>query len=198
MKKECCNLNEVIQEFYNFLEAYILGKVNDKQIAEDIVQEVMIKLVETHQKSPQINNIKAWLFQVSRNTIFDYLKKNNIDTNIDNDWKIENIEFNESSKVIVSDYILPMIQMLPLKYAVPLKMSDIDNIPQKDIASKLDLGISATKMRIQRARTKLKELFIECCDIEYDKKGVFVSCTIKKHCEPLHQVSKDLKNTASL
>lgn len=197
MKKECCNLNEVIQEFYNFLKAYILGKVNDKQIAEDIVQEVMIKLVETHQKSPQIINIKAWLFQVSRNTIFDYFKKNNIEINLDNDWEMDNVNSNENSKIIIADYIIPMIQMLPPKHAIPLKMGDIDNIPQKDIAIKLGLGLSATKMRIQRARVKLKELFIECCDIEYDKNGLFIGCTIKKNCTPLHQITKGLENKSS-
>lgn len=197
MKKECCNLNEVIQEFYNFLKAYILGKVKNKQVAEDIVQEVMIKLVEAHQKSPQVDNIKAWLFQVSRNTIFDYFKKHNIEANFDNDWKIESDDSNENSKVIVADYIIPMIEMLPSTYAVALKMSDIDNIPQKDIATKLGLGLSATKMRIQRARIKLKELFIECCDIEYDKNGAFAGCVIKKHCKPLHQVTKNLENNSS-
>ncbi|MCF2876526.1 MULTISPECIES: sigma-70 family RNA polymerase sigma factor [unclassified Tenacibaculum] len=197
MKKECCNLNEVIQEFYNFLKAYVLGKVKNKQVAEDIVQEVMIKLVEAHHKSPQVDNIKAWLFQVSRNTIFDYFKKHNIEANFDNDWKIESDDSNENSKVIVADYIIPMIEMLPSTYAVALKMSDIDNIPQKNIATKLGLGLSATKMRIQRARIKLKELFIECCDIEYDKNGAFAGCVIKKHCEPLHQITKNLESKSS-
>lgn len=50
MKKECCNINEVVQEFYNYLKSYIMGKVKNMTIAEDVVQEVMIKLVETHQK----------------------------------------------------------------------------------------------------------------------------------------------------
>lgn len=194
MKKECCNINEVIQEFYDHLKAYILSKTNDLQLTEDLVQEVMIKLIESHQKSNEVKNIKAWLFQVSRNTMYDYFKRHQIPADLDDDWKLHNSNESEHSSIMVEDYIIPMIDMLPKEYAIPLKMSDIDNIPQKEIAKKLDLGLSATKMRIQRARIKLGELFVECCHIEYDKKGAFVSCTIKPSCDPLHEISKQLKD----
>ncbi len=50
MNKECCNINDVIQEFYNNLKSYILGKVKDKNVAEDVVQEVMLKLIESQKK----------------------------------------------------------------------------------------------------------------------------------------------------
>jgi RNA polymerase sigma-70 factor (ECF subfamily) len=194
MKKECCNINEVVKEFYNYLKSYIFGKVKDKTLADDIVQEVMVKLIETHQKSKDIENIKAWLFQVSRHTIYDYYKKHNLDFNIENDWNIEDESGSEISKIMVSDYVIPMIKMLPKDYAVPLMLSDIDKIPQKDIAKQLNLELSATKMRIQRARTKLRALFVECCHLEYDRQGNFTGCTIKDSCEPLHNISKRLNN----
>ena len=57
MKKECCNINEIVQEFYNYLKSYISSKVNNKTIAEDIVQEVMMKLIESHQNKKEIKNM---------------------------------------------------------------------------------------------------------------------------------------------
>lgn len=194
MKNECCNINDVVQEFYAYLKAYILKKVDDKSIAEDIVQEVMIKLIESHQKSTNIENIKAWLFQVSRNTIYDYYKKKNVEVDFEDHWDIETDLSDPFSKIMVSDYIIPMIKLLPSDYAVPLMLSDIENVPQKDIAKKIELGVSATKMRIQRGRKKLRDLFVECCDIEYDKDGNFVACTIKKSCEPLHKITKEIES----
>lgn len=193
MKKECCNINEVIQEFYNYLKGYIINKTKNKDLADDLVQEVMLKLVESHQKSKEIQNIKAWLFQVSRNTMYDYFQKHNMSVNLDDDWKLNNNVQEETTSIMEEDYVIPMIQMLPEEYAVPLKLSDIDNVPQKEIAKQLGIGLSATKMRIQRARTKLRELFVECCEIEYDKNGKFTGCTIKNSCDPLHNVTRDLK-----
>lgn len=196
--KECCNINEVVQEFYEFLKAYIIKKTNDINLAEDIVQEVMLKLVESHKKNIEVNNIKAWLFQVTRNTIADYYKdyynKNKIEFNFNEDWKEHSISSENISTILESDFIIPMIGLLPEKYAKPLHLSDIENIPQKDIALQLNLGLSATKMRIQRGREKLKTLFIECCDIQYDKSGNFSSCTIKPHCTPLQEIEKKITN----
>ncbi|CAM1343673.1 sigma-70 family RNA polymerase sigma factor [Tenacibaculum amylolyticum] len=192
MKKECCNINEVVQEFYNYLKSYVLGKVKDKNLAEDIVQEVMIKLIESHQKGKEITNIKAWLFQVSRNTMYDYYKRNNLEYNLDNDWNLEEAMDTELSKILVSDYVIPMIELLPKDYATPLLLNDIDKLSQKEIAKQLNLKLSATKMRIQRGRTKLRELFVECCDIEYDKKGNFIGCSIKNSCTPLLKTQEEL------
>lgn len=196
--KECCNINEVVQEFYEFLKAYIIKKTNDINLAEDIVQEVMLKLVESHKKNIEVNNIKAWLFQVTRNTIADYYKdyynKNKIEFNFNEDWKEHSISSDTVSSILESDFIIPMIGLLPEKYAKPLHLSDIENIPQKEIAIQLNLGLSATKMRIQRGREKLKSLFIECCDIQYDKSGNFSSCTIKPHCTPLQEIEKKITN----
>lgn len=196
--KECCNINEVVQEFYEFLKAYIIKKTNDINLAEDIVQEVMLKLVESHKKNIEVNNIKAWLFQVTRNTIADYYNdyynKNKIEFNFNEDWKEHSISSENISTILESDFIIPMIGLLPEKYAKPLHLSDIENIPQKDIALQLNLGLSATKMRIQRGREKLKSLFIECCDIQYDKSGNFSSCTIKSHCTPLQEIEKKITN----
>jgi len=191
MKEECCNIGDIVQEFYTYLKAYVIKKVGDEHVAEDIVQDVMLKLVESHEKSTEIENIKAWLFQVSRNTIYDYYKKSRIELEVGESLEEDDDPF---SKIVVSDYIIPMIKLLPTEYGRPLMLSDIDNIPQKDIAKHLGLGVSATKMRIQRGRKKLHNLFIECCNIEYDKNGNFIGCTIKNSCEPLHKISKEIKN----
>ena len=197
MEKECCDINEIVQSFYDYLKSYILKKTRDNTVAEDIVQEVMVNLVESHKKGAKINNIKAWLFQVTRNTIADYYKKHQLVYNFDAEWKEDNLEATSIPSVLASDFIIPMIKLLPKKYATPLLLSDIRNTPQNDIATELNLSLSATKMRIQRARVKLQELFVECCHIEYDKKGNFTSCNIKDSCEPLHRIEKNLHKQVS-
>lgn len=195
MKKECCNINELVQDFYNYLKSYILKKIGNKTVAEDIVQEVMLKAVESHKKDREIKNIKAWLFQVTRNTIADYYKKNYLEYNFDDDWKENALKSHTLPKILATDFIVPMIELLPKKYGQPLMRSDIENIAQKEIADDLNLGLSATKMRIQRGRKKLQALFVECCRIEYDKDGNFINCTIKDSCEPLQKKKNNFRNT---
>jgi RNA polymerase sigma-70 factor (ECF subfamily) len=104
------------------------------------------------------------------------------------EYEDQNIAFSEAT-----NYILPMIEFLPKEYAVPLKFADLDNIKQADIAKKLNLSLSATKSRIQRARQLLKAEFITCCHFKTDKQGNLISFEIKDSCEPLQKVKKDLQ-----
>lgn len=191
--KECCNIDQIVNEFHNQLIGYLIKYTHNTELAEDITQEVMLKLISAHNKSIKIHNIKAWLFEIARHTVADYyrdsnnLKKNEIDN------QLEYIFFDiEDSRFSPSDYLVPMIKLLPTKYSEPLYLSDIENLPQNSVAEKMGLSLSATKMRIQRARKMLYDLFIECCDIEYTKSGDFSHCTIKDNCHPLLKSEKQL------
>ena len=190
---ECCDISRIINEFHGQLLGYLIKKLNNTSLAEDITQEVMLKLISAHEKSIKIHNIKAWLFEVARNTIADYcrdprnMQKNEIDTQFE--YKFFTMVESEFSPC---DYLVPMLKLLPKKYSTPLFLSDIENLPQNKVAEELGLSLSAAKMRIQRARKMLYELFIECCDIEYTRTGAFSHCTIKENCLPLLKVENQL------
>ncbi|BDD05248.1 sigma-70 family RNA polymerase sigma factor [Aureibacter tunicatorum] len=194
MAEQNCSqpLNEIISNYYDYLKAFAIKNIKDKNEAEDIVQEVMLKLVESCHKLQEIDNIKAWLFRVAKNEIIDQFKKRGLnDSSID----IQNLEEDFDSKAeqdIEADFIIPMIKLLPEAYSKPLILSDIEGIPQKDIASQLELGLSTTKMRIQRGRKKLYELYENCCEIEYDSTGSFLNCHIKDSCKTLKEIESEL------
>jgi len=182
---ECCNLNDVIQNFYNNLKTYLTLRVKNNDLAEDILQEVMLKVTIAHQNNLEVKNLKAWLYQITRNTLVDYYRKNEKPVLKNEDELKDSVYYIQEDSFNISDYIIPMIELLPEKYSIPLMLSDIDNITQAEISSKLNLSLSATKMRIQRARKMLYNLFIKCCNIKYDKNGTFVNCEIKDDCIPL-------------
>jgi len=186
---ECCDLNEIVQNFYNQLKKYLTGKIKNIELAEDIVQEVMLKVVTAHQKNLQVHNLKAWLYQIARNTLIDYYRENPNVIQENEEHLKDSLYYLQEESFCPADYLIPMINLLPEKYRNPLLLSDIDNKSQLEIAKALDLSLSATKMRIQRARKMLFSLFTECCDIEYDKNGAFLNCEIKESCLPL----RDLK-----
>lgn len=187
---ECCDLNEIIQNFYSQLKKYLIGKTKNSELAEDIVQEVMLKVITAHQKNLQVKNLKAWLYQISRNTLIDYYRKNANVIQENEDYLKDTLYSLQEESFSPIDYLIPMINLLPDKYSKPLMLSDIDNMPQSEIAEKLALSLSATKMRIQRGRKKLYDLFTECCDIEYTRGGAFLHCTIKDNCTPLNNALK--------
>ncbi len=188
---ECCNPNEVVSDFYDKILGYVIKRVNDIEIAKDITQEVMGRMIDAYKKDTPITNVRAWMFQVARNIIADRYRKKEIIEYKENHEERES-ESDDVDTISAEDFIIPMIKLLPEKYSTPLYMSDIENLKQTEIAKKLDISLSAVKMRCQRGRKKLHELFFECCDITYSADGSFDHCTIKSSCKALKKEEKTL------
>jgi RNA polymerase sigma-70 factor (ECF subfamily) len=190
--KTNCDVPALWQEHKNELRNFILKRVKDQDLTNDILQDVLMKVYNFCISKSGVRNIRSWLFQIAQNTITDHYRNQSKFTNLDNLTEIEyedqNLAFSEAT-----NYILPMLEFLPKEYAVPLKFSDIDNMKQADIAQKLNLSLSATKSRIRRARQLLNAEFITCCHFKTDKQGNLISFEIKDSCEPLQKIKKDLQ-----
>ena len=182
--------NEIWNTYESHLLNFIKTKVDDESIANDILQEVSIKLFDTLNRKIEIRNYKTWLFQVTRNTIADYFRKNKKQTEL----PINEPEIHTDSSVCVCDLSGFVIQTyLSQKYSKPLYLSDIEKIPQQKIAEQLNLSLTATKSRIQRGRKKLKELINECVDIQYNDKGEISDFLLKNECELPTELKAEMK-----
>ncbi|MDZ7795278.1 MAG: sigma-70 family RNA polymerase sigma factor [Spirochaetia bacterium] len=187
-KTECCDLSMIVSTFYHQLKRYLIGKIGDIHLAEDIVQEVMLKVVSAHRKSIYVKNVKAWVYQIARNTLIDhYRRKKNTIENCE-EYIDEILSTQKEDNFSLDEYLIPMINLLPEKYSMPLLLFDIKNKSQNEIAQIIDISLSATKMRIQRARKMLYGLFVECCDIQYTENGSFLHCEVKETCIPLRNL----------
>ena len=58
----------------------------------------------------------------------------------------------------LAECVRPMMNALPEKYRLPLLLSELDGLPQKEVAKRLGLSLSAAKSRVQRGREQLKHL----------------------------------------
>jgi RNA polymerase sigma-70 factor (ECF subfamily) len=57
-----------------------------------------------------------------------------------------------------------------------LILTDLDGLTQKQYATIAGISLSGAKSRVQRAREKLKELILKCCEYEFDKYGNIIAC----------------------
>jgi RNA polymerase sigma-70 factor, ECF subfamily len=190
--KTNCDVPALWQEHKNELRNFILKRVKDQDLINDILQDVLMKVYNFCISKSGVRNVRSWLFQIAQNTITDHYRKQSKFTDLENLNELENEDQNVAFSE-ATNYILPMIDFLPKEYAIPLKLADIDNMKQSDIAKKLNLGLPATKSRIQRARKLLKAEFITCCHFETDTQGDLIYFEIKESCEPLQKVKKQLQ-----
>jgi RNA polymerase sigma-70 factor, ECF subfamily len=189
-----CNIFDIWENYKSSLLGYIQKRVSDKQDAEDILQDVLLKSYQFCAKGKTVLHLKAWLFKITQNTIIDYYKKSKPHLVIEIDRADE---VNGHSLVgEASEYIKELLKLLPEEYALPLYMSDLENMEQKAIAQKLNLTLSNTKSRIQRGRLKLKERFLECCIVEFDENGEMIGFDIKPQCKELQAEKKRINALA--
>ncbi len=150
----------IYTNFSDQLYAFIMSKVNDKSLSDDLLQEVFIKI---HQKIDQLHDeekLTSWVFQITRNIINDHFRKSTIKAEV----CIEDVYVADDTETSdeLGTCMLCLIDDLPLKYKRAVYLSDIKGIPQQEIATKLKVGYSAVKSRVQRGRIMLKEKLIDC------------------------------------
>ena len=189
---ENCNVFEVWEDYKSSLLGYINKRVENEDDAKDILQEVLLKSYQYCSKGKTVVYLKAWLYKITHNAIIDYHKKSNKTVAFDTD--VVELENENSSFGEASEYIKVLLKLLPSNYATPIYMSDIDGIDQKVIAENLGLTLPNTKSRIQRARVKLKEKFLECCIVSFGENGEMVSFDIKPECTVLKDEKARLEN----
>lgn len=109
--------NTIWNNHKSHLHNFITSKIDNDYIANDIMQEVSIKLLDNINRKTEIKNYRNWLFQVARNTIADYYRKHKKHTNL----VTENTELNSESATCACDLSGFVIQnYLPEKYEKPL------------------------------------------------------------------------------
>lgn len=185
-----CNVPVFWLEHRNELRNFIFKRVKNTEFTDDILQEVLVKVYNFCQSKSGIRNLRSWLFQIARNSIVDHYRSNKKFTDQELPEMAEENE-NEAYKDAL-DFIQPILGFLPEAYATPLKLADIDGLKQSEIAEKLNLSLSATKSRIQRARELLREEFITCCHLETDAGGNLISFVVKDSCKPLQKLKNKI------
>ena len=76
----------------------------------------------------------------------------------------------------------PFLMQLPEKYREAIEATDLKGTPQKDFAEELGIGHSTIKLRVQRGRAMLSDLFRECCTYQLDARGNIIGYTDGEDC----------------
>lgn len=162
------NLESLIGKLY----IYLLKYVKNRNIAEDILHDSLLKILEKRKFYRFDENYDGWAFRITKNVLIDYYRKTKTKGDFD-EFKKNLIE--ENNEINTYENLLPalkdFIESLPEKYSKPLLMSDIKGIKQEIIAQELGISVSGAKSRIQRARKMLKEYFLKCSEYKYDNRG---------------------------
>ncbi len=66
---------ELYDYFFPKIYHYIYNRVNDQQLAEDLVSDIFMKILKNLDTLKHISEVQGWFFSIARNTLIDYYRK---------------------------------------------------------------------------------------------------------------------------
>ncbi len=146
----------------------------NREEAEDVVQDTLMKVWNNRDKWQQIDSIEAYSLTIARNLALDYNKRmENANASLDEEGTYNDRRdqaYTPSEKMIQKDrldIVRNMIDRLPEKQRSCLQLRDIEGKAYKDIATILNITEEQVKVNIFRARQNIKQRFQE-----YDRYGL--------------------------
>ena len=154
------------------LRNYIAKRIDDADAVDDILQDVYIKAsVNLHQLKIK-GNLKSWLYRIAHNTLIDFYRQRQVHEELTEDLVAHEQDTGIQAREELAQCLSPLIDKLPEKYGIPLRLAELEGVSQQDIANKLGLSLSGAKSRVQRGRVKFREQMMACCDVEVDQYGI--------------------------
>ena len=174
-------------EFRGVLLNYIRKKVANSHDAEDILQNTFIKVATNIDSVNRPEKLQSWIFTITRNNINDYYRKKSGSSSIElEDGLSQNTseeEYNDVTKGL-GCCMMKFLNQLPAEYRDVLIDVELNGIKQKDLVDKYDLAYPSIRSRIQRGRDKLKQILLNCCNVEQDNRGNILEVKRKTDCQP--------------
>lgn len=171
---------EVWEEFHASLLAFIARRVRDRDSAEDILQDVMLRIHRHAREGGHPHALGAWVHQIARNAITDHYRRaanrREQPAGIELDDEPSAPESaDDAARSGIAACLRPLLAELPRGQREAVTLTELGGLSQVEGARRLGISTSGMKSRVQRGRAQLRELLVACCEINLDRRARITS-----------------------
>jgi RNA polymerase sigma-70 factor (ECF subfamily) len=161
---------DVWTAFRRRLYTYIRARSRSSQDAEDILQDVFVKVHEHIGTLDDDAHLASWLYRVTHNTIIDhYRKKLPAPTDEAPPVAVEDDDVPIAEQRL-APFLRELIAELPSTYREALTLTELEGLTQAEMGQRLGLSTSGAKSRVQRGRAMVREQLLQCCHVQLDRR----------------------------
>lgn len=165
-------------ELHGRLLSFLRARVRNDADAEDLLQDVFTRIHENAHRLAEVESVTAWIFRVTRNAVIDFHRARArrpevlVDSAEDVGAAIPANDETDaaSARAELTACLVPLLARLPERYREPITLTELDGLPHKEAADRMGLSLPAIKSRVSRGRSKLKDVLLDCCHIELDRR----------------------------
>lgn len=176
----------VAERYRASIYRYVLRLVGDGESADDLTQETFLRV---HERLPDLKDpaaLEAWLYRIATNLCYDRFRRREHrrpplplvslegegGVSLSDPMALRPDQLLERSEM--SDCVLRFLCELPDPQREVLLLHDLQDFTGPEIADRLGLSLHNVKIRLHRARVRLREALSDGCDFTRDARGVFV------------------------
>jgi RNA polymerase sigma-70 factor (ECF subfamily) len=159
------------------LRPFIARRVAAPEDADDVLQEVLIRVHRGLSGLRDEEQVAAWMYRIARNAVIDHLRSR------PREMPAIELESAEPSAMEDDDAAHVMaralsffIVELPSPYREAITLTELEGRTQREAAEMLGIKVSTMKSRVQRGRAKLRAMLEACCEIALDARGRVMTC----------------------
>jgi RNA polymerase sigma-70 factor, ECF subfamily len=153
------------QDYRKQLKRYALSKVNNPQLAEDLVQDTFLRAWNYVLKGGKVDTMKSFLYQILHRLIIDEYRRGKRTSSLDDlvekgfEPSANTQEFEHISNILDGKATMLLINKLPDRYRKVLTMRYIENLTIEEMAAEIGQSKNTVAVQIHRGLVKLKEIF---------------------------------------
>jgi len=181
------DFQSVFSEFQKPVYNYVLRMVKDHSLAEELTQDVFVKTYNSLSDFRGDSKVSTWIFRIATNACLDHFRsrphKKDEKTDLlspedllkstlpNGEQKLPTAE-EELISAEMSSCVRGYIDDLPEEYRAVILLHDLQGFTNPEIAKITGTTLENVKIRLHRARRKMKEVFSSNCSFYRDERNV--------------------------
>ena len=152
--------------------AFLRRRVGDEALVDDLLQQSMIRAVQSHHSVRNNESVVAWFYKILRHTLIDYYRSNATEARrndaflqeltVSGDDKEPPLDEVKSTVCACLNRLLPKLRS---NYAELIRRIDLEEESPKLVAEELKISPSNLTVRLHRARQALRASLEQACGI---------------------------------
>lgn len=152
---------ELYYRYHDLLYGYIYNKLKDKEEAQDVVHDVLIKLWTNRAQLENVKSLKSYLFTSVRNKAFDFFAQKKISDKYLDSLQDALAQYSPTADYTIREkdldvYIKKQISLLAPKMREVFELSRYEYRSNAEIAELLGISKNTVETQIKRALKVLK------------------------------------------
>ena len=176
MEKCSLDFEQIYREFYPPIHRYLIRIVGQKE-AEDLAQEVFIRAGQSLDAFRNEAQVSTWLYRIATNAAIDRIRQPDFRRETDFlqpepglSGDAQSLE-NDALRRATNECIRGIIDGLPENYRAPVILSELQGLPNQQIADVLGLSLDVVKVRLHRGKARLKQELQKQCQFSHDERN---------------------------